>query len=85
MGAFSLLFLIILVIALIIQAVVLAWGLGVGWLLTLFLPLSFFEGTLLGLISAGMVAFALQRILSSEISPFSDYDDDDEFFDVLES
>lgn len=85
MGAFLLLFLIILVIALVMQAVVLAWGIGVGWLLTLFLPLSLFEGALLGLISAGMVAFALQRILSSEISPFSDYDDDDdELFDILD-
>ncbi|HHJ07505.1 MAG TPA: hypothetical protein ENK24_08385 [Anaerolineae bacterium] len=88
MGAFLLLFLIILVIVLVVQAIVLAWAIGVGWLLTLFLPFSLFEGALLGIISAGMVAFALQRILSSEISPFSDYDDDDdegELFDVLDS
>ncbi|HEY85253.1 MAG TPA: hypothetical protein G4N96_09110 [Chloroflexi bacterium] len=86
MGAFLLLLLIILVAVLVVQAIVLAWAIGVGWFLTLFLPFSLFEGSLLGLISAGMVAFALQRILSSEISPFSDYadDDDDDLFDILD-
>ncbi len=85
MVAFLLLLLIILVAVLVAQAVVLAWALGVGWVLTLFLPFSLFEGALLGLISAGMVAFALHRILSSEISPFSDYEDEDgELFDILD-
>ncbi len=84
MGAFLLLLLIVLMAVLVAQVVALAWALGIGWLLTLFLPFSLFEGTLLGLISVGMVAFALQRILSSEISPFSDYEDEDgELFDIL--
>jgi len=85
MSAFLLLFLIILAAVLVIQAIALGWAIGIGWLLTLFLPFSLFEGTLLGLISVGMVAFALQRIFSSEISPFSDYDDDeDDLVDVLD-
>jgi len=58
----------------------LALGIGVGWLLTLFLPFTLFEGSVLGLIAvtvSGMVGFSLLRRLSKGPDNWEDFLDDD--------
>jgi hypothetical protein len=48
-------------------AVILAWSLGIGWLLARLLPFSWFEASLLTIISSITVAYAGWRLL--QISP----------------
>ena len=58
-------------------ALVIGISLGIGWMLTLFLPFSLFEGTLLGMI-AGLVTGTLwYKFIRSEISSEPDEEEDD--------
>ncbi|MGA9349891.1 MAG: hypothetical protein WBW48_13955 [Anaerolineae bacterium] len=67
---------IILVIVLIVISFALVTGiaLGVGWILTLFLPFSLFEATLLGMIAA----FVTWTIWRNILSPVQDFGSDEE-------
>jgi len=67
---------IILVIVLIVISFALVTGiaLGVGWILTLFLPFSLFEATLLGMIAA----FVTWTIWRTILSPVQDFGPDEE-------
>ena len=64
-------FLLILIIIVIVIsfALVLGVALGVGWILTLFLPFSLFEATLLGMIAAIVICTVWYNILRS-VEPF---------------
>ncbi|MBC8262638.1 MAG: hypothetical protein H8E47_00750 [Anaerolineales bacterium] len=71
---------VVMVVLLIISfALVFGIALGVGWILTLFLPFSLFEATLLGMIAA-MVTWNVWRNIFSPIEPFgsNDYNDYEE-------
>ncbi|MBN1994157.1 MAG: hypothetical protein JW953_15775 [Anaerolineae bacterium] len=70
--------LLILAITLVSMALVLGFSLGVGWLLTLFLPFDLFQTTLLALISA-VVAVAFWRNFLSSLLPFGA--DEDDFYE----
>ena len=49
----------------ILIAVVIAWALGLGWLLSLIVPFSWFEAALLSLIASFLVGYMALRILLS--------------------
>lgn len=55
----------IIAVAVISFAVVLGLALGIGWLLTLFLPFSLFEATLLGILAAGITLIFWRSIIFS--------------------
>ncbi len=78
---YSIMLLLIGVIAFVLLlSATLALGIGVGWLLTLFLPFTLFEGSVLGLIAvtvSGMIGFSLLKRLSKGPDDFSDLLDDD--------
>ena len=69
----------------------LALGIGVGWLLTLFLPFTLFEGSVLGLVAvivSGMLGFSLFKRLLKGPETWGDlwdddFDPDDPPFDVI--
>jgi hypothetical protein len=63
-----LLLLIIILIGVIAVAVLLAVALGLGWIMTLFLPFSWFETTLLALLATTVVSYVASRILLSNVS-----------------
>ena len=72
-------FIIILVIVVIVISFALIFGvaLGLGWILTRFLPFSLFEATLLGMIAA-IITWNAWRNLLSPIGDFGSYDYDEE-------
>ena len=59
----------IVVVAVVSFALVLGLSLGIGWALTLFLPFSLFEATLLGILAAGITLIIWRSILFS-VPPF---------------
>ena len=65
----ALLLILIIIVIVISFALVLGVALGVGWILTLFLPFSLFEATLLGMIAAIAICTAWYNILRS-VEPF---------------
>ncbi len=83
-GSFMLLLLIILLVGLLAIAVIIAWSLGLGWLLQQVVPvLSLFEAGLLILAATSAVFFTVQNVALAERSSSSSYepiwgDDDDE-------
>jgi hypothetical protein len=72
-------FIIILVIAVIVISFALIFGvaLGLGWILTRFLPFSLFEATLLGMLAA-IITWNVWRNLLSPIGDFGSYDEDED-------
>ena len=83
---------ILIVIGLIILllALVLGIAIGLGWLLTLFLPFTLFEGTVLVMAASaiiGTVGYNLVRVLSDFIPHLSDFydedEDEDEYYDDI--
>jgi hypothetical protein len=68
----------IVVIAVVSLAVVIGLSLGIGWVLTLFLPFSLFEGSLLGLLAGSVILFIWRNILFS-IPPFPLREVEEEF------
>ncbi|MEE8391785.1 MAG: hypothetical protein V3S14_13455 [Anaerolineae bacterium] len=62
-------------------ALVLGIAIGLGWVLTLFLPFTLFEGAFLVMAASaviGTVGYNLVRALSDFIPQLSDFDDEDE-------
>ena len=72
-----LLILIIIVLIVISFALVIGVALGVGWILTLFLPLSLFEATLLSMIAA-MIMWTVWRNILSSSDTFDFYEEEEE-------
>jgi hypothetical protein len=73
--------LIILGLAILLLALVLGIAIGLGWLLTLFLPFTLFEGTLLVMAASaiiGTVGYNLVRVLSDFIPRLSNFEYEDE-------
>jgi hypothetical protein len=73
--------LIILGLVILLLALVLGIAIGLGWLLTLFLPFTLFEGTLLVMAASaiiGTVGYNLVRALSDFVPDFEFEDEDDE-------
>ena len=58
---------------------VLAWSIGLGWLLTHILPFSLFEGSLLSMAASVIVGYIATRMMGSMDLPFAESDtiDDD--------
>jgi hypothetical protein len=54
---------IILLFILVGMALVLAWSIGLGWLLSHILPFSLFEGSLLAMVASVIVGYVASRIL----------------------
>ena len=75
--------LLILVIIIISLALVLGLAVGIGWLLTLFLPFTLFEASLLGLIASVIVGTFWYNILNvtPDFNLGRDDDDEDEYED----
>ncbi len=74
----TLLPIVVMIVLLVISfALVIGVALGVGWILTLFLPFSLFEATLLGMIAA-MAAWNIWRNILSPIEPFGSNDYEEE-------
>jgi hypothetical protein len=71
--------LLILIIIVIIVSFTLVFGvaLGVGWILTLFLPFSLFEATLLGMIAA-MIIWTIWRNILRSADAFDFYEKEEE-------
>ena len=69
--------LIIIVLIVISFALVIGVALGVGWILTLFLPLSLFEATLLSMIAA-MIMWTVWRNILSSSDTFDFYEEEEE-------
>ncbi len=78
-----LLILIIIVLLIISFALVIGVALGVGWILTLFLPFSLFEATLLGMIAA-LVTWTVWRNILDSIKPFGSDDKEEPELEDLE-
>ncbi len=78
---------IVVVVLLVISfALVIGVGLGLGWILTLVLPFSLFEATLLGMITA-LATWTVWRNILGSIKPFGseeEYDDEEELEDFDE-
>lgn len=72
-----LLILIIIVLIVISFALVIGVALGVGWILTLFLPFSLFEATLLGMIAA-MIIWTIWRNILRSADTFDFYEKEEE-------
>ncbi|MCP4543327.1 MAG: hypothetical protein GY832_39945 [Chloroflexi bacterium] len=76
--------LIIIGLAILLLALVLGIAIGLGWLLTLFLPFALFEGTILVMAASaivGTIGYNLVRALSDftpQLFDFEDKDDEDE-------
>ncbi|MFQ5813671.1 MAG: hypothetical protein ACE5I2_10870 [Anaerolineae bacterium] len=69
--------LIIIVLIVISFALVIGVALGVGWILTLFLPFSLFEATLLGMIAA-MIIWTIWRNILRSSDTFDFYEGEEE-------
>ncbi len=69
--------LIILIILFIIQSVIIAWALGIGWILTRLFEFNLFEGTVLGLVSLFMLGIIIQQFLVEMFRPASGLDVDE--------
>ena len=62
---------------------VLAWSIGLGWLLTLLLPFNLFEGSILAMAASVIVASVASRILKTTDFPFNEpEEEDDDSFDL---
>ena len=85
------LLLLILAVVIISLALVLGFAVGIGWLLTLFLPFSLFEASLLGLIASVIVGTFWYNFLQAvpiglkqgEYDYDEDEDEDDEEYDQI--
>ena len=84
--------LLILALVIVSMALVLGVAIGLGWVLTLFLPFTLFEGTLLvmaALAIIGTVGYNLIRTLSDFVPQLSDIeyededDEEDEYYDDI--
>ena len=82
--------LIILGLVILLLALVLGIAIGLGWLLTLILPFTLFEGALLVMAASaiiGTVGYNLVRALSDFIPRLSDFEDEDdeedEYYDEI--
>jgi len=76
-----------IVIFSVLVAVTLGFGIGVGWLLTLILPFTLFEGSVLGVMAAiiaGMIAWRLFRSAPGFSDDDLDFLDDDFDLDELD-
>jgi len=62
-------------------SVVIGWSLLAGWMLTQIVDFTLFEGTLLGMIASGMVAFGAVAAIKSIAKP-DDFDADDLDFEI---
>ncbi len=60
-------------------AAILGLGIGIGWLLTLFLPFTLFEGSVLGLIALAITGVIALRLFRGPPG-LSDYDPEDDFW-----
>jgi hypothetical protein len=67
-----------LVLGLIGMALVLAWSIGLGWLLTRLLPFSLFEGSLLAMAASVVVGYLATRLMSAIDLPFTELEDADD-------
>jgi hypothetical protein len=67
---------IIVVLVILSFALVIGLSLGLGWLLTLFLPFSLFEATLLGMVAAGVTGVVWRNIFRA--APPFDYEEEGE-------
>lgn len=77
---------VIVVLAVASLALVIGLSLGIGWVLTLFLPFSLFEGSLLGLLAASATLFIWRNILFSIPSfPLGEVEDEVEPEDLPRS
>ncbi|HEY52429.1 MAG TPA: hypothetical protein G4N94_03130 [Caldilineae bacterium] len=65
------------VVFLVLAAIILGAGIGVGWLLTRFLPFTLFEGAVLGVLAVSVAGATTWRFFRSGPS----YPDDELFFD----
>ena len=80
--------LIIISLLLLSMALVLGFALGIGWLLTLFLPFSLFEATLLAIIASIVVGTFWYNLISPRfpLGPVDDiYDEDEDYYDDIPS
>ena len=75
--------LLVLAVVCISLALSLGFAIGIGWLLTLFLPFSLFEGSLLGLIASVIVGTFWYNFLQSVPTGFKqdNYDEDEYDYD----
>jgi hypothetical protein len=80
--------LLVLIVVLASMSLALGFAVGVGWLLTLILPFTLFEASLLGLIASVIVGTFWYNFLSSTVPGFGpggeaydydDYDDEDDY------
>jgi hypothetical protein len=86
MAIFGILLLVLLVVC-ISLALVLGFAMGIGWLLTLFLPFNLFEASLLGLIASVIVGTFWYNFLQSVpvgLGQDGDYDYDEDEYDYDE-
>ncbi|MBN1218501.1 MAG: hypothetical protein JXM69_06225 [Anaerolineae bacterium] len=67
-------FLLILLIVVASMALVLGFAIGIGWLMTLFLPFDLFQASLLALVAV-VIAVAFWRNLLVSLLPFGDLDE----------
>lgn len=56
------------------MAVILAWSLGIGWLLMQFLPLAWFEAALLAMLASGATAYVGWRVLQMPLPETTELD-----------
>ena len=74
--------LLVLAVVFISMALVLGFAMGIGWLLTLFLPFDLFQASLLAIIAA-VIAVVFWRTFLSSVLPFGlgedEYDEEDEY------
>ena len=78
--------LLIVLVVIISLALFIGLSLGIGWLLTLFLPFSLFEATLLGMLAAVVTGLVWYRIFRSlAVSEFLTDEDESEPDEIPES
>lgn len=70
--------LVLLVLGLLGIVLVLAWSIGLGWLLTRLLPFSLFEGSLLAMMASVVVAYLATRLMRGIELPFTEFEDVDD-------
>ncbi|MCP4540929.1 MAG: hypothetical protein GY832_27655 [Chloroflexi bacterium] len=69
--------LVIIVLAILLLALILGIAIGLGWLLTLFLPFTLFEGTIL-VMAASTIIGSVGYNLVRDLSDFEDEDEEEE-------
>jgi len=81
------LLLLILILVILSVALTLGVAIGIGWLLTLFLPFSLFEASLLGIIASVIVGIFWYNLIGSipnlRSSEYDDIGDEDEYYDPI--